>query len=240
MSVHDPTSSATNSATDSARTELDLARACAAGDRVAMQAFETALFGEVRACHARIRPSGLTLDELEQRVRAKLFASNAIASFAGKGDLRRWLRVLTARLIFDHLRARRPEVPFEDQIVGDLLDRSADASLAKAELRSEIRIALREAFGALTDRQKLLLHGEVRGTPLAALAATYQVHVRSMQRWVREAHEAFVAAFRRRLAERLRVAPRDLSSLLAFARSQLLSGLGALAEDTPPSAVQRT
>lgn len=212
--------------------ELDLARACAAGDCAAIRAFETEFFAEVRACHARIRPRGLGLDELEQRIREKLFVNHAIARFSGRGDLRRWLRVLTTRTIFDHLRARQLEVPLEDQLAADLLDRAADASLAKAELRVEIRLALREALAVLTDRQKLVLLGELRGTPLSAIAATYRVHVRSMQRWVRDAHDAFLAEFRRALARRLQLAPGELSSVLAFARSQLLSGLGDLAPES--------
>lgn len=211
--------------------ELYLARACAAGDSAAIRAFEAEFFAEVRACHARIRPRGLGLDELEQRTREKLFVNNAIASFSGKGDLRRWLRVLTTRLIFDHARVLRPEVPLEDQLLPDALNTSADATLAKVELRTEIRAALRQAFAALSDRQKLLVQSEIRGMPLAAIATTYQVNVRSIQRWVRDAHDAFLAAFRRALGDRLRVAPGDLSSVLAFARSQLVSGIGDLAHD---------
>jgi RNA polymerase sigma-70 factor, ECF subfamily len=212
--------------------ELYLARACAAGDGAALRAFEAEFFVEVRACHARIRPRSLGLDELEQRIREKLFVKNAIASFTGKGDLRRWLRVLTTRLIFDHGRASLPEVPLEDQLLPDALNGSADATLAKAQLRAEIRAALHQAFSALTDRQKLLVQSEIRGTPLSALATTYQVNVRSIQRWVREAHDAFLAEFRGALAHRLRVAPDDLSSVLGFARSQLLSGIGDLGQDS--------
>jgi RNA polymerase sigma-70 factor, ECF subfamily len=212
--------------------ELYLARACAAGDSAALRAFEAEFFAEVRACHARIGPRGLGLDELEQRVREKLFVNNAIVSFSGKGDLRRWLRVLTTRLIFDHGRASHPEVPLEDQLLPDALNDSADATLAKAQLRAEIRAALHQAFSALTDRQKLLVQSEIRGTPLSAIATTYRVNVRSIQRWVREAHDAFLTEFRGALAHRLRVAPGDLSSVLAFARSQLLSGLGDLGHDS--------
>src|SRR5262245_1395215 len=131
--------------------ELYLARACAAGDDAAIRAFEAEFFAEVRACHARIRPRNLGLDELEQRVREKLFVKNAIASFSGKGDLRRWLRVLTTRLIFDVVRVAHPEVPLEDQLLPDSLAAGADATLAKAQLRAEIRAALHDAFSALTD-----------------------------------------------------------------------------------------
>jgi RNA polymerase sigma-70 factor (ECF subfamily) len=212
--------------------ELYLAHACAAGDDAAIRAFEAEFFAEVRACHARIRPRSLGLDELEQRIREKLFVKNAIASFSGKGDLRRWLRVLTTRLIFDVVRVAHPEVPLEDQLLPDALATGADATLAKAQLRAEIRAALHDAFSALTDRQKLLVRSEVRGTPLAAIATTYQVNVRSIQRWVREAHDVLLVKFRGTLARRLRVAPGDLSSVLAFARSQLLSGLGELGRDS--------
>ena len=213
--------------------ELYLAHGCAAGDPAAIRAFEAEFFAEVRACHARIRPRGLGVDELEQRVREKLFVTKAIASFSGKGDLRRWLRVLATRLIFDHGRVLRPEVPLEDQLLPAALEAGADATLAKVELRAEIRAALGQAFATLTDRQKLLVQSEIQGTPLSAIATTYQVNVRSIQRWVREAHDALLAAFRRALGDRLRVAPGDLSSVIAFARSQLVSGLGDLGHDDP-------
>ena len=211
--------------------ELYLTRACAAGDCAAIRAFEAEFFAEVRACHERIRPHSLGVDELEQRIREKLFANKAISRFSGKGDLRRWLRVLTTRLIFDHMRSSQSAVPLEDQLLPDSVASTADATLAKAQLRTEIRIALREAFAALTDRQQLLVQAEVRGTPLAALAATYQVNVRSIQRWVRDAHDALLAGFRGALGRRLRLAPGELSSVIAFARSQLRSGLGELVQD---------
>lgn len=208
--------------------ELYLAHACAAGDCTAIRAFEADFFTEVRACHARIRPHNLGIDELEQRIREKLFANKVISRFSGKGDLRCWLRVLTTRLIFDHVRSTQPAVPLEDQLVPDAGASPLDATLAKAQLRAEIRIALREAFGGLTDRQKLLVQAEVRGMPLSALAETYQVNVRSIQRWVRDAHDTLLAGFRGSLGHRLRLASGELSSVLAFARSQLLSALGDL------------
>lgn len=213
--------------------EVYLTRACASGDCAAIRAFEAEFFPEVRACHAQIRPSGLGVDELEQRIREKLFANKAIARFSGKGDLRRWLRVLTTRLIFDHIRSIHPAVPLEDHLLPDAVASTTDATLAKAELRTEIRVALREAFAALTDRQKLLLQAEIRGTPLSALAATYQVSVRSLQRWVRDAHDALLAGFRGALGRRLQIAPGELSSVLAFARSQLRSALGDLPGTAP-------
>lgn len=212
--------------------ELYLTRVCAAGDCAAIRAFEAEFFAEVRACHARIQPRGLGLDELEQRIREKLFVNNAIVRYSGKGDLRRWLRVLTTRLIFDHMRSVHPEAPLDDQLTAGLLESAADVTLAKAQLRAEIRLALRDAFAVLTDRQKLLLLGELRGTPLSAIAVTYRVHVRSLQRWVRDARDVFLAELRCALARRLRVAPGDLSSVLTFARSQLLSGLGDLAPES--------
>ena len=211
--------------------ELYLARACAAGDATAIRVFEAEFFAEVRACHARIRPHSLGVDELEQRVREKLFANKAISRYSGRGDLRRWLRVLATRMVFDHVRSIQPAVPLEDQLLPDAVASTADAALAKAQLRAEIRIALREAFAALPDRPKLLLQAEVRGTPLSALAETYQVNVRSIQRWVRDAHDALLAGFRGALGRRLRLAPGELSSVLAFARSQLLSALGDLPRD---------
>jgi RNA polymerase sigma-70 factor (ECF subfamily) len=215
--------------------ELYLAHACAAGDCVAIRAFEAEFFPEVRACHARIRPPSLGVDELEQRIREKLFAHKAVSRFSGKGDLRRWLRVLTTRLIFDHVRSIRPAVPLEDQLLPDAVASTAEATRPNAALRAEIRGALREAFAAMTDRQKLLVQAEVRGTPLSALAETYQVNVRSIQRWVRDAHDALLAGFRGALGCRLRIAPGELSSVIAFARSQLLSALGDLRRESDAS-----
>ena len=211
--------------------EFYLTRACASGNRAAIQAFETEFFTEVRACHARVRPHALGCDELEQRIRERLFVNGAIDRYSGKGDLRSWLRVLATRMIVDHIRSSHPEVPLEDQLLPDLGGVGADVTIAKAQLRTAIRIALRHAFATLTDRQKLLVRSELQGTALSAIAGTYQVHLRSIQRWVREAHEVLLAEFRRVLAQRLRATPADLSSVLTFARSQLLSELGGLVRD---------
>lgn len=212
--------------------DIALARACAAGDNRAIRTFETKFFAEVRACHARIRRHGLALDELEQLVREKLFVKGAIAQFLGKSGLHRWLRVLTTRLIVDHVRCRRSEVPLEDQLLRGLADSDVEAALAKAQLRCEIRVALRQAFTVLTDRQKLLLQSEVRGVALSTIAAMYHVHVRSIQRWTREAHGVFLTQLRRALADRLRMTPGGLSSMVRFARSQLVSGLGDLIRES--------
>lgn len=215
--------------------ERYLTRACAAGDRLAIQAFEREFFVELRAWHSQARSHGLGVDELEQQLRDKLFVRKAITRFSGKGELRRWLRVLTTRLLVDHMRSLHPEVALEDELVPHLLDAAADATLAKAELRAAFRCALREAFAALSDRQKLLLRSEIRGTSLSAIATTYCVHPRSIQRWLRDAHEAFAAAFRRALVDRLRIPAGEVSSVLRFARSQLGSGLGELFQATSSS-----
>ncbi|HEX3479286.1 MAG TPA: hypothetical protein VHT91_29885 [Kofleriaceae bacterium] len=212
--------------------DIALARACASGDEAAIRTFEAAYLPEVKACRARLRGHALALDELEQRVREKLFVKGAIGHYSGKGSLRHWLRVVTARLVIDHVRELRPEIVLEEQLLNGLKDRGVEIAYAKAELQGEARAALRLALGALTDRQKLLLSSEARGVALSSLAAEHRVHVRSMQRWVREAHSVFLAEFRRVLAERLRVMPDEVSSMVRFVRSQLASGLGALVRDT--------
>jgi DNA-directed RNA polymerase specialized sigma24 family protein len=165
-------------------------------------------------------------------LREKLFVHKAIARYSGSGDLRRWVRVIATRAIYDHLRVHRPATELEDHLVPGLRELTADVTLAKAQLRAEIRQALGHAFAALTDRQKLLVQSELRGSALPALAASYRVHVRSIQRWVRDAHAQFLDQFRQSLAGQLRVAPGELSSVLGFARSQLLSALGDLGRES--------
>src|SRR6185369_14592858 len=79
--------------------ELYLACACGAGDPEALRLFEEGPFADVRRALQRLERSGVTVDDALQQLRLKLFFGEQprILDFAGRGELRGWLRVTATR-----------------------------------------------------------------------------------------------------------------------------------------------
>ena len=78
--------------------DLYLACACEAGDPAALAAFESHFMREVGVAAAKLRAAAGIADEARQVVRELLFVGKrAIGSYAGRGDLRGWIRVIAMR-----------------------------------------------------------------------------------------------------------------------------------------------
>ena len=83
-------------------TDLYLACACAAGDPLALEQLDNHIVREVGVAAAKMRaPAGIG-DEAQQVVREILFVRRAerppaIDSYAGRGDLRGWIKVIATR-----------------------------------------------------------------------------------------------------------------------------------------------
>ena len=78
--------------------DVELARACARADPAALAAFEQVL-GAVRPAIASLGASAAEIDEVLQRVRVQLLVGDppGIAGYAGRGELRAWVRVIAVR-----------------------------------------------------------------------------------------------------------------------------------------------
>jgi RNA polymerase sigma-70 factor (ECF subfamily) len=211
--------------------ELYLACACARGDEAALRAFEASYFDEVDRALARLRTSLIDAGEARQLVRERLFVGAGgaprIATWSGAGSLRAWLRVLATRVLLDRLaQSPRREVPIEEALLeAPLEDSDPELLLLKERCRPQLRAALGQALAALDARQKLLLRCELEGRSLGEVAALYGVHLRSAQRWLRDARDELLEALRRAFGDGDTA---QADSMIRLMRSQIASSIVSL------------
>src|SRR5262245_38057628 len=86
---------------------LYLTCACAAGDPVALAAFERAYGPVIAGALARMASAVSDPDEITQRVRERLFVGDAetpprIAEYTGRGELGGWVRAVAVRTALNY------------------------------------------------------------------------------------------------------------------------------------------
>jgi RNA polymerase sigma-70 factor (ECF subfamily) len=210
--------------------ELYLACACAAGDSGAIAKFDTVYAPVVHAALARMNIAASTRDEVSQLVRHKLFVAEdgqppRIADFAGRGDLRNWVRAAAVRTCLNLLRKHKREVVLDDErMLAAFPAAEDDPELAhmKATYSAEFKQAFIDALRALADRPKnLLYHYYVDELTIDQIGAIYRVHRVTAFRWVNRAREQLVDATHANLRQRLHVTSGEMDSILRLIRSEL-------------------
>jgi len=206
--------------------DLYLACACAAGDPAALAAFEDQYLREVAIAAAKLRAAPGVLDEARQVVRNLLFVgeSPAIASYAGRGDLRGWVRVVAMREVMRLCDRDRREVVTGDEELLDALSPASDPELEqlKVAYRVEFASAFRDAVLGLTPRERTLLrHQVIDGLGVEAIGKLYKVHHSTAARWLVKAREAVLDGTRDRLAAKLRLTEAEVDSVLRLIRSRI-------------------
>lgn len=206
--------------------DLYLACACAAGIPNAITAFEHAFFVPVDDVLVRMGMPIATIDEAKQLLRIQFFVADAgkrsrITSYAGRGDLKRWVHAAMVRTAFK-LR-RTPIAVTDDAILETLADARQDFELdfLKRTYRQAFEVALRDAFAMLAPRDRnLLRYYFVKRLSIDQLGVIYHVHRATAARRIRSVNEALVARTREILAGRLGIGPTDVSSILRLVQSQ--------------------
>ncbi|MDI3288744.1 sigma-70 family RNA polymerase sigma factor [Polyangium sp. 15x6] len=208
--------------------DLYLACACARGDRAALAAFERSYVPDLIAAIQHVDRSGSHADDVLQVLRQKLFVGEPstgpkIREYGGRGELRRWLRAVAVRGGIDALRAAR-EIPVEDELL-DAIEVPADhpelLHLKRTSL-AELKLALRDALGALSARERTLLQQYyLDGAHLEALAALYRVTPSAVSRSLAKTRATLMGRVRNALMARLRLSGREVDNILVLVQSQL-------------------
>ena len=206
--------------------DLWVAFGCVIADQTALATFEVDYAPEIRAALARSFERGLAEDaELKLRERLLLVAADdapRLASYAGRGDLRAWLRAAAVRIAIDLMRARR-ELPVDPGALGEV-GPAIDPLLAslKQRYRDEFRIAFDEAARALTDRERTLLRYRfLDGLSIDEIGVLYRVHRATVARWIAAIREGLFETTRERLMRRLSISDSEADSVLRLIDSQL-------------------
>jgi RNA polymerase sigma-70 factor (ECF subfamily) len=209
--------------------ELYLTCACQEGDKRAIALLEARYFDVLPGLLRKLDLPAATIDEAVQLVRIRLLAPPEgqpakIADYRGAGDLRSWLRVMTAREAIHLLHKTKKTVPLDDQWLGALPAAADDPELAhvKAKYLDAFQLVLRETVAALTARQRLLLRQHfIFGLSAEQIGAVYGVHRVTAHRWLTEARERLRAQTAEKLQARLGLEGEELQSVVRLVQSQL-------------------
>lgn len=209
--------------------DLWLAFACVLGDPTALSAFDQAVLARVPSVLKGNLPAGLSVDEVLQSLRLKLFvrqsdAPPAIATYSGRGALLHWVRAAAVRLTQDHARARKLEHVTDDEALLDtpVLSTGAELNFLKNRFAPDFKAAFQEALKTLSTRdQNLLRLYYLEGSSPEEIGRVYQTHRTTVWRWLTQCREALLTQTRAMLAARTKVSDAEVSSLMNAVHSQL-------------------
>jgi RNA polymerase sigma-70 factor (ECF subfamily) len=228
--------------------ELALVAACLARDPAALATFDRTYRPALLAAIRRVVPPSVTEDDVLQLAYAKLFVGDAshppaLTTYAGRGSLEGWLRLLAARLALDLRRGGAGrEIPVDD----DLLAWPApDANPALASLRARYGAAFKTAFEhamtTLTPRERNVLRQQVLyQMTLDQIAAVHRVHRSAVARWLADARASLLIATREGLSADIGATRAEVESLIAVLHSQLDVSLERLLTPTAEPAGEPT
>ncbi len=206
--------------------DLALAFACAAGRPAALRAFERDYAATMTEIAEKFADDRAGADEIVQGVREKLFGTRRdarIAEYAGRGPLRKWLRVCVRRAGLDFARARGREVvpAGDEQLVADLQAGSLDIDYVKRTYGEVFHDAFTAALAALDRRERnVLRHHLVHGLKVEEVAGMYRVSRRTVTRWIAAAREQMLQTIRDTVQTRLQIPDAELTSFLRVVRSR--------------------
>lgn len=208
--------------------DLALARACAAGDEVALELFERELIPGLRAALLARHEAAEAVEETLQRLRQRLFVGERgpgkIAEYSGRGPLATWARMAAIRLALNLRREARRDVPFEEAPEASLSLPAPPPELGviKARYRGDFKACFEAAFAALEPRMRTVLKLQlIDGLSTAQIGRIYRVDASTVRRWLIEARGSLLEGTRKGLAERLGLHDSELESMVALLVTQL-------------------
>jgi RNA polymerase sigma-70 factor (ECF subfamily) len=214
--------------------DLYLACACARGDDRALALFDARYMGEVDRALRSATPS--VIDETKQVLRRRFFVSEdgappSIAEYAGRGDLKAWVRAAAARAAWRVGRKPKGQTEVESHVFRAIAAEGDDLELdyLKRRYQAEFEEALREAFLALPVRDRNVSRYYFgKGLSIDAIGALYKVHRSTVARWLNRVTASLVETTRKRLMARLGANRAEVSSLVNMLESRIDMALRAV------------
>lgn len=236
--------------------DLYLACACAKQIPAAIVAFDRDYMREVDIALARMRIGDPRLSDIKQLVRQRLFVGGGtagqptspgkIAEYAGRGDLRRWVRSVAVRTCLNDLRKGKREILVDDdQLIAQhaIAQDDPEVEYMKRTYSNEFKAAFSEALKLLGAREQTLLrYHHVDGLNIDEIGAIYRVHRVTAFRWLEKAKEQLVRGTLEILRARLKLPADELDSVLRMIRSQihlsLIRHLGGPSDNVADDAIE--
>jgi RNA polymerase sigma-70 factor, ECF subfamily len=206
--------------------DLRLALGCLLGDPTALAVFERDVVARALVAVRGSLPTGLTADEVLQRLRVRLLLRDgerapALSSYSGRGALLHWCRATALRLVQEVARAPQREVASEDALLdAPALAKDLDTSLLKKQFAAAFATAFKAALAQLSSRDRHLLQLHyLEGMRAEELGRIFNTHRTTVWRWLTQCREQLLKATRAELAKTVKDS--ELSSLMNVVHSQL-------------------
>ncbi len=218
--------------------ELYLVCGCLRGQRDALAAFERTYGAELMA--AARRGGAAQADEIVQHLRMRLLVGSEprLSNYAGRGSLKRWLKVACTRLAIDTGRAdrsRRARGEESGRMATELADADPELQLLKTKYRQAFKDAFAEAMQNLTPRARTMLRLHLlHGLTIDQIAPMHRVHRATAARWLARARAEVLERSRASLGELLNTDPRDVDSIMHLIASRLDVSIARHLDDIEP------
>jgi RNA polymerase sigma-70 factor (ECF subfamily) len=209
--------------------DVYLAIACCDGDTAAIALLDELVGRELRHAANKLRASPDQTTEIHAELCRILLVDDpergaALREYAGRGDLRGYIRVSATRALIRAINRGRREIAVDDDEVFDRvlpLD-DPEISILRAQYRDTVDAALRAALIGLDGRSRALLRYQlIDGWSIDQVGKLYGVHRATAARWLAEARELLGGAIRRELATRLQIAASEVDSIVRLVQSRV-------------------
>lgn len=221
--------------------DIYLAIACCRGAPHAIAQLDELLARELHHAQHKLRASADQSAEVHAELRRILLVDEpgrraALRDYAGRGDLRGYLRVMATRALIRAINRGRRELAVDDHALFDRMLPADDAELTvlRAHYRDTVDAALRAALAGLDDRARALLRYQlIDGWSIDRVGVLYGVHRATAARWLAEARAALGEAIRAELACRLQIATGEVASIVRLVQSRVDLSLERLLSPVP-------
>jgi RNA polymerase sigma-70 factor (ECF subfamily) len=204
--------------------DLYLACGCTLKLPAALQRFDDILEREVDLALAQLPLPGADLGDIKQQLRHRLLVGDdaRIGEYAGRGDLRAWVKVVAVRDALQIRRKLKREVVVSEVDIPIMAGSDPELNEIKRMYRHDFKIAFEAALQALTPKQRnLLRHHFLHGLNIDEIGALYGVHRATVARWIAKTRDGLLDDTRERLMARLKSNHESIESLMALVRSNL-------------------
>ncbi len=220
--------------------DLYLATAIVQGCPGAAARFEASLGGVLRRVARRFAGPRHPEEDLVQGMLEVLVVGSRgrgprLASYAGQGLLRSWLRVTSVRLAIDATRSgiqHRREDPRDELSVADVAH-DPELDFLKCTYRAHFRASFADAVAQLQPEERTLLKlAYLHGLNVDAIGRVFHVHRATAARRVARARASLLEHTRAGLTRSLSVPDDELDSIMGLIHSKLEVSLERLLRTT--------
>lgn len=209
--------------------DLFLCAACCSGDPSAVTAFEQSMFPGVQRTLRKLRLSEEAADELQQRLRERLFVRSStghlkLQEYSGRGILASWLNVVVINIAHNLQRSDGRSLRRDSEVSVMLAEAvpNPELRMLKELHRAKVEQVIQDAIVSLRfeSRQLLRLHF-VDQLSIDKIALLYSIHRATAARRIAKTVEELRSLIQKLLMDRLGLDPQEYQSLMRFVRSQL-------------------